>query len=310
MARRRLLQALERRAPAVDARALQPREVLLHDGREVVPALPLLYPPEGAHEPVEGVVAVGHGAVAGAPLRHQPQPERPLLRRRHREHGPLHPEQLRRAAAALVDDVLRRQRLGVIRFEPLDAARPPRLLVRHRQEHDVARQRQARALQQQHRDQLGHAQPLHVERAAPPDLAVADDARERLLVPVLALHGHHVGVIEQHQRLLAAVAAQDGAQRDAVVARVERLAGDALAFEDGPEEVARQPLPPRRVGRVDAQVVLQDAQRLLEGGVPIDRRRGRRHSATPYTAAELSWRILRSTSSGSPPSSCSMKSRG
>ena len=211
-----------------------------------------------------------HGAVPGASLDDEPQPERSLLARGHREHGPLDAEELSGAAAALVDDVLRRERLGVVFGEPLDAAQAARLLVRHRQEHDVASERLASALQQQEREQLGDPQTLHVERAAAPDLAVAQDAAEGVFVPVLALDGHDVGVVEQQQGRLAPVAAQDSAQGDAIVARVEQRPGDALAFELAAEEGAGGTLVPGRVRGVDAQVLAEETDRLRERCIPLD----------------------------------------
>ncbi|MDZ7727437.1 MAG: hypothetical protein U5Q44_04155 [Dehalococcoidia bacterium] len=230
----------------------------------------------GARQAVEAVVVVGHRAVPGPPFGDEPQPQWPLLRDGDVEHGPFHAEHLRRTTAAFVDDVLDVQHLGVVRLQPADAIGRTGFFVGHGQEDQVALERHAQALAEQEGHELGHAEPLHVERAAAPDAAVLHDAREGFDVPVVAVHGHHVGVVEHHQRPRRAIPMEHGAQGNAVVAGVVELEGDALRFQDGAQEVAGRAFAARRVAGIDLQIALEDIERFFVGGGPIDLGKGHR----------------------------------
>ena len=155
--------------------------------------------------------------------------------------------------------------------EPAHAEDAADLLVGRGEEDDVAAQRLATALQQQHRQQLHHARALHVHRAAAVDAPVAHDAAERRHVPELLLDRHHVEVIAEQQRAAAAVAVQPRDQRLAARRNLDVLAGDALGLEQRAEEARGRGLVAGRVGGVDAQVALEDVQRLGVDGGPVDR---------------------------------------
>ena len=165
--------------------------------------------------------------------------------------------------------------------EELRAVDAARLLVRDGDEGEVAAQRQLVAMVQQESDELHDAHPLHVERAAAPDVALAHLAAERVDGPVLALEGHDVGVVEQDQLLAArAVAGQRGDERGAA-GRVRRLVepvGDALAIEDRAVEVAGARLVAGRVDGVDADVGGEQLRRFLGQRVPVRRESVVRHA--------------------------------
>ena len=139
------------------------------------------------------------------------------------------------------------ERLRVVAFEPADAEFGAGLLVRCREVDHIAREGDPQALEVEEGHQLDDAEAFHIKRAAPPDVAVLDQPGERLFVPELTLHRHHIRVVEEHERPLAAVAGEHGAQGDAVVPGVEQLVGDAFALEDRAKKVARQPFVAWRV---------------------------------------------------------------
>ncbi|KAG1248014.1 hypothetical protein G6F65_019854 [Rhizopus arrhizus] len=96
-----------------------------------------------------------------------------------------------------------------------------RLLARHGQEFRHQRQRAGN-------------EPLHVAAAAPIEQPVFLDELERVRAPVLAIHGHHVGVARQDDAaLLVAVLRRQSGEQVGLgalgVVRQPRI--DALAFE-------------------------------------------------------------------------------
>ena len=244
-------------------------------------ALPVQDPLQRAHEAIGGVVRRRYGAVAGTALCAQAHPERDLLRHADLHQRPLDAEGARAATPALVDHAHAVDHLGMLGREELGAVDAARLLVGDGDEGEVAAQRQLVAVVQQEGDELHDAHPLHVERAAAPDVAAAHLAAERIDGPVLALEGHDVGVVEQDQLLAArAVAGQRGDERGAAgrVRRLVELVGDALAIEDRAEELAGAGLVAGRVDGVDADVGGEQLRRFLGQRVPVRRESVVRHA--------------------------------
>ena len=73
-------------------------------------------------------------------------------------------------------------------------------------EHNVAIEGDAAALEGDHRHEVDDALALHVERAAAPDVTVLEHSRKRIDTPVAGVRWDDVHVVHQCDRLLAAVA--------------------------------------------------------------------------------------------------------
>src|SRR5207253_8100870 len=86
------------------------------------------------------------------------------------------------------------------------------LIILSREKDEVPFQRDMRALQNEHGHELRDCLALHIERAAPPDVAVLDHATEWVHAPVLRRCEHDVHVIEKDHRSGAAVARQAGVE--------------------------------------------------------------------------------------------------
>ena len=183
----------------------------------------------------------------------------------------LRAEEVERAHPALVDRELGLgQPVAMLGVEPLHAERAAGLFIGHGEKYDVAIGRQVEPLEQQHDEQLEHAHALHVERAATPDLAVSDLGRERVNVPELRLRGHHIGVIEQHQRSLRAAADEPGAHRNAARSSLDILGFVALSLEPAGQKLGSDLFVAGRVGGVDAEVFDERADDLRRHFVPVD----------------------------------------
>ena len=254
-------------------------EVQLRLGQQGDGLPPALDAIEGAHQPLQGVVAVRDGAVAGGALGPQSEPERPFLADGAVEDRSAHAEQLFRAVAALVQDVLGVHDLRVVLVHPVDAGVAPRLFIRQGQEDHVSVQGDAVALEEQERHELHDRHALHVQRAPSPDDAVADSAGEGRLLPKGRLGGHHVGVVEEDEGLPTAVAGQAGLPRrqegrevGAAGGRLVEARLQALAAEDACEEEGRRLLVARRVGGVDGDVAGEEVCGLLRDLLPVDSR--------------------------------------
>ena len=81
--------------------------------------------------------------------------------------------------------------------EPREAVVLVHLLVGGQREDEVAGGAESLAPERRERDGARRDLALHVERAAPPDLAVDEIARPRVARPLLGVGAHRVGVGEQ-----------------------------------------------------------------------------------------------------------------
>ena len=188
----------------------------------------------------------------------QPEPERSLFGRTAGEDRGLDAQEFQRRDAALVQAVLRlTQQVGPRAVEKLDPLGATGFLIGEGEEDEVPLEGQARTLGDQEDEQFEDPHPLHIQGAAAPEAAVANGAVKRADLPMLGFRGHNVGVVEQHQGCLRAVAAQRGPQRHAPGARIEVLGGEPLALEDGAQEAGGGLLTAGRIRRVDAEVGLE-----------------------------------------------------
>ncbi len=158
-----------------------------------------------------------------------------------------------REAAELADRVADAvEQLGVLAHEELGAERAAGLLVGHQAEDHVARRLLAARERAHERGEHHRDAALHVERAAPPDVAVGDLAGERRMRPVAA-RGDDVDVALQQQRRTGAATAQARDQvRPRRLGREDaRLAAELL--EQVADPLDARALVARRVARVEAQ---------------------------------------------------------
>ena len=164
------------------------------------------------------------------------------------------------------------EELGMCLDQPPGAEDSPRLLVRQRREHEVARRSTALLGADQGGDHHRDA-ALHVEGPAAPQVAIDDVAAERPLPPVLIDGGDDVDVPLQQQRgrLPAALHSRDqvGTARSTFVSS----AFDARVPQHPLDELDGHVLLARRVGGVEANEVAGE----------LDDKRERLHAATRLT---------------------------
>ena len=223
-------------------------------------------------QPRHRVLRIRLGSVTRPAPGRQPQPGgaplgrgdgvQPLPRARVKGEGPRFPDRLGAA-------------LEQVRV-PLDQPPGPELrgvlLVRGEREHDVAPRTEAvPGPLADHREQH-RVGVLHVHRAAPPQHAVADLARERGHGPGRRVRGHHVQVPVHQQRRRAGLAAADPRHH----VRAPRRGLQQRRLDPGLGQPGRHvlrgralpPVPAAPVGRVDPDQV---------GGEPRGLGSGRRH---------------------------------
>ncbi len=191
----------------------------------------------------------GHRRVAGAAVHEDPEGRGLLLGGRAEVDDAA---ELEPVAGALVDRVVGADGVGVRLAEPGEAEAVADLLVGGGGEDQVAGRLEALAGERGDRDRVRGHLPLHVERAAPPDLAVAHLAGERRHRPLGGVGEDDVGVAEQQQRRAVAATRNPGDEAGALGhARVE-VAANAVCLEVFAQELGRRRLVAGRVGRVDA----------------------------------------------------------
>ncbi len=245
----------------------QPLEVAVHGGDDPGLALVGLDPVEGPDQPVHRRHHQGPGAVAGLALGGQLEPDRHLL-------GHLDPVAhlpvRDRAAPALVEQPAHvPEELGPVLHEPAGAVEAPGLLVGGTHEDHVPVRRESRAVQRQEGLEVGDAEPLGVQGAPAPDVAVPDHARERIDLPELLVRGDHVHVMQEDERRLV-TALDRGPDVAPALRRGDRVPGDARLVEDPGEVLDAPDLVARRIHRVDAQVLLGPLDGLVPEPVQVD----------------------------------------
>ena len=108
--------------------------------------------------------------------------------------------------------------------EPAQAVPGTDFLVGDDEEHEISRGDEALAGERGERDRARRHLILHVERAAPPDLAVDEVARPGIALPLGGVREHGVGMGQEREgRTVAALDPGDEV-------RAVRLAGEELAL--------------------------------------------------------------------------------
>src|ERR1051325_4368548 len=207
------------------------------------------------HQPVDGIVGCGTGAMSGGTAGRDLEPEGRLLG------GPdaviLDPPGGTRADRATLGE----QELGVLYQLRVMLHHPRRpdagayLLVRRGEENDVTLERHAGAFEREQRHELRDRLAFHVERATSPQIAVLHGAGEGVDLPVPRAREHDIHVVEQDERPGAAVPGDARVQVRLPRRGLEQLRGDPLAREHGLEPLGRLALVARRVGGVDGDVL-------------------------------------------------------
>ncbi len=149
-----------------------------------------------------------HRRVAAPPANAEHERRAHLLGRR-REVERL-PGELDPIAGALVDRVLGANGVRMLPAEPREPEVDADLLVGGRDEDHVALRLEALARERRHRDRARGHLALHVERAASPDLAVAELAGPRIELPLGRIREHRVRVREEREPRPVAAARDAG----------------------------------------------------------------------------------------------------
>ena len=126
-----------------------------------------------------------------------------------------------------------------------------------------------RALQNEHGHELRDCLALHIEGAAPPDVAVLNHATEWVHTPVFRRCEHDVHVIEKDHRSGAAVARQAGVEVGLPRGGLENSRLDTIAAQQVREPARRRDFVAGRIRRVDADVLRQQAGRFVAECLPI-----------------------------------------
>src|ERR671923_319694 len=192
-------------------------------------------------------------------------------------------------AAALVHAVLGANGLRMCLAEPLEAEARADLLVGAGGEDQVAARLKALPRQRGERDRARNDLSLHVERAASPDLPVAQLAGPGVELPLGRVGENGVGVRQQHEPRPAPAARDPGDEVRPLRDLRQQLRLDAAVAQVLAKEFRGPCLVPGRVDRVDADQLLEELRRLLA-------QRDRRHYVSCF-AASVSW-LRASQSSG------------
>jgi hypothetical protein len=150
------------------------------------------------------------------------------------------------------------EQLGVLVDEPGSALQPARLLVGEHAEDDVA----GRLAGSRTQERLRHHRhrPFHVERAAPPQHAVADLSAEGRQAPALALGRDDVHVALEQERRRLAPALDAGDQVRPVGRRGIEPALDTCSLEQAGEVTDAIGFGARRVDGVEADQIARDLE--------------------------------------------------
>ena len=168
-------------------------------------------------------------------------------------------------AASLVEREVGAHELGMLLHEPREAVVLVHLLVGGQRQDQVAGGAESLPPERRERDGARRHLALHVERAAPPDLAVDEIARPGVARPLLGIGAHGVGVREQRER--GAVAARQPRDEIEPVGRpADELARDPALLEVVAQQLRGDRLVARWVDGVRPQQRLQERRHLLAEG--------------------------------------------
>ena len=215
--------------------------------------------PRGLDERVVGNPR--HRRVSSSAVHAQPEGRAHLLRRRAEVEGAA--GQLDPLAPAFVERVVGSNSLGMRLAQPRQAKALAHLLVGRRDEDQVAGRLEPFPRKRGDGDGIGRNLALHVERAATPDLTVANLSRPRVDLPLSGIRDDRVRVRKQEQ---ARPVAPPGKSPDEVRAlrylRVQ-LTLDSVCSEVVPEQLRGDSLVPRRIHRVEPDQLLDEVGNLV-----------------------------------------------
>ena len=214
--------------------------------------------------------------VAGDALGRELQPEELLLRHGNAKHELSWREEITAAETALVQNVFGLELVVVIVAHPRRAEAATHLLVGNGHQDDVAVERDLLALEHDERVELRHARALHVERTAPPDLAVRNLAAERIARPSRGVCRHDVHVVQEHERLRRTAALEPRHDDRAARSGFEAFERNALSLEDAGQKVGGLGDVTGRDRRIDSNVALERLQCFRVDALPIRRLGGER----------------------------------
>ncbi len=162
--------------------------------------------------------------------------------------------------------------------EPLEPEARPDLLVGCRDEDQVAFRLEPVACKRGDRDRARGHLPLHVERAATPDLAVAELARPRIGLPFRGVREHGVRMGQKGQPGPAATPRDPGDEVRALRHLRVELTRDAARLEVFAQHLRSPGLVARRIDGVKPDQLLEKVGDLLAEGNRRHQRRSPRTS--------------------------------
>src|SRR5689334_12257388 len=158
----------------------------------------------------------------------------------------------------LVQGEVGANRVGVVLAQPLQPEAVPDLLVGAGREDEVARGLEALPRERGERHRLRGDLPLHVERAAAPDLGAANLARPGIRLPLRRVGDDGVRVGQEQQARPTAAPGQPRDEVRALGGACLELALDAVPCEVVAQQLGRLRLVPGRVDRVEPDELLQE----------------------------------------------------
>jgi hypothetical protein len=227
-------------------------------------------PLQGRKQRDVGIVRVGHRAVARVARGDEPQEPHLLLGDGHGEKQS-RAEDAAHAAAPLIPHPFGVERGEVVGHEPAHPLTTARLLVRHGREDDRAAEAHALLEERFEGQKEDDSQALRVKRAAPPDEAVGDVARERGMRPPRRVRGDDIEVMVDEKRL-ERLAAGDPGHDQAAAGRglVDgNVRGDPAPHDLVAEPLRRGHLVSWRVRRVELDVAAHRGRGIVAHGVFI-----------------------------------------
>jgi hypothetical protein len=151
-----------------------------------------------------------------------------------------------------------------VRDEPICAG-AVRFFIGHGEKNNIAVEFNLLALQHHHHHQLGHAFVFHILRTASPEPAVFDLAAEGRDFPVSRVAGNHVHMVQHDDGPLGLRCSMRQARPPIAASRrvFENAILNAFLLKNLLVESDGAHLMARRVGRIDAQVLLHPRQRQI-----------------------------------------------
>ena len=235
-----------------------------HDGRELV----LGERDQRAAHPQHGGVVARHRRVARLGAGDDRHPRATLLTRLAEVEALA--GDVDGVAAALVDRDLGVDQVAVVLPHPGRAVAAAGLLVGEGAHDQVAVERQAHPLDQQHDQQFGGDEVLGIDRAATPDHAVGDIGRERRVLPLVGFDRDDVAVGHQHERAALALALDPGNEAGASRRALQNVRREADRRDDVTQVRRDLRLVAGRVDRLEPDQILEMSCDLVAHAVPVD----------------------------------------